>query len=94
MIEESEHESPRGEEQQNLLDLSRMSTPKQDVQMLKAEAVQKEKANFLEELKNQDFLMSENSTVRLEKKDIMKLNEQSKLEKNNMINNMSMQPQQ
>ena len=62
--------------------------------MLKAEAVQKEKANFLEELKNQDFLMSENSTVRLEKKDIMKLNEQSKLEKNNMINNMSMQPQQ
>lgn len=62
--------------------------------MLKAEAAQKEKANFLEELKNQDFLMSENSTVRLEKKDIMKLNEQSKLEKNNMINNMSMQPQQ
>ena len=43
--------------------------------MLKAEAAQKEKANFLEELKNQDFLMSENSTVRLEKKDIMKLNE-------------------
>ena len=49
--------------------------------MLKMETAQREKNSFLDDLKKQEFIMSENSTVRLEVKDNMRMNEASRLEK-------------
>jgi hypothetical protein len=42
--------------------LSDVETPRMDVSGLKLEPGQKEKTSFLQELKKQSFLVSENST--------------------------------
>lgn len=46
-------------------------TPKLDVSGIKLESAQKEKNSFLEELKKQSFIFSENSTQKMELKESM-----------------------
>lgn len=53
----------------DFMDLSEIETPKLDVSGIKLESAQKEKNSFLEELKKQSFILSENSTQKMEAKD-------------------------
>ena len=55
-----------------------MQTPRLDVSGIKLESAQKEKNSFLEELKKQSFIFSENSTVKMEAKDSVNVTNQAK----------------
>lgn len=50
-------------------DLSDVETPRMDVTGLKLDAAQKEKTSFLQELKKQSFVLSEDSTQKVDVKD-------------------------
>jgi hypothetical protein len=56
------------EDQEDPIDLSDVETPRMEVTNLKLEAAQKEKTSFMQELKKQSFLVSENSTQKMEEK--------------------------
>ena len=48
------------------MNLSDVDTPRMDVSGLKLQSAQKEKSSFLQDLKKQSFLVSENSTQKME----------------------------
>ncbi len=74
-VEEEEKKDP------DFLDYSDIETPKLDVSGLKLESAQKEKNSFLEELKKQSFILSENSTQKVEVKESINIGDKQKEEK-------------
>ena len=56
------------EAQEDPIDLSDVETPRMPVTNLKLDTAQKEKSSFMQELKKQSFLVSENSTQKMEEK--------------------------
>lgn len=70
------------EAQEDPIDLSDVETPRMPVTNLKLDTAQKEKSSFMQELKKQSFLVSENSTQKMEEK---MMNISAILPKNNNI---------
>ena len=66
--EELPEEDEQKEAEQQLIDLSDVETPRMDVTNLKLDTAQKEKTSFMQKLKKQSFLVSENSTQKMEEK--------------------------
>ena len=60
--ESSHQEQIEEQKEPDFTDLSEIETPKLDVSGIKLDSAQKEKNSFLEELKKQSFILSENST--------------------------------
>ena len=71
------------EAQEDPIDLSDVETPRMPVTNLKLDTAQKEKTSFMQELKKQSFLVSENSTQKMEEKS---MNISAILPKNNNNN--------
>ena len=66
--EELAEEDEIKEAQEDPIDLSDVETPRMPVTNLKLDTAQKEKTSFMQELKKQSFLVSEDSTQKMEEK--------------------------
>lgn len=62
-------EEDKEEAKEDVHNLSDVETPRVDVTGLKLDSAQKEKTSFLQELKKQSFLLSEDSTQKVDVKD-------------------------